>query len=76
MRECQCRCKQKTARCPGYRHFLEIGDRKKANEHYNEKNAAGAWVKAVPPAGDPVEWIKVHRGQGKGSFLEKAPPSA
>ena len=56
--------------------YKEKGDLEQANEHYNEKNAAGAWVKAVPPAGDPVEWIKVHRGQGKGSFLEKAPPSA
>ena len=66
----------KTARCPGYKYFLAKDDLEQANKHYNEKNAAGAWVKAVPPAGDPVEWIKVHRGYGKGSFLEKAPPSA
>ena len=49
-----------------------------ANEHYKEKNAAGAWVKAVPPAGGPVEWIKVSRGPGfrGGCKLVKAPASA
>ena len=77
MREYHCRC-GRPQRCPGYKHFLEKGDRKKANEHYNEKNAAGAWVKAVPPAGDPVEWIKVSRGPGfhGGQKMVKAPPSA
>ena len=78
MRECQCRCKQKTARCPGYKYFLAKDDLEQANKHYNEKNAAGAWVKAVPPAGDPVEWIKVSLGPGSrgGYKLVKAPVSA
>ena len=76
MREYYCRCKDPEKRCLGYDYFLKKGDLEKANKHYNEKNAAGAWVKAVPPAGDPVKWIKVHRGHGKGSTWEKAPPSA
>ena len=62
--EYQCRCKDPERRCPGYNHFLGKGDLMKANKHYNEKNAAGAWVKAVPPAGDPVEWIKLPAPKG------------
>ena len=62
----------------GYKYFIQKGDLKKANEHYNEKNAAGAWVKAVPPEGDPVEFIKVSRGPGSGGGyrMVKAPGSA
>ena len=70
-------------RCPGYKHFLEKDDLEKANEHYNEKNAAGEWVKAVPPKGDPVKFIKVslgpagsRGGHGGGYKLVKAPASA
>ena len=76
--EFYCRCKVAKKRCPGYKHFLAKGDLKKANEHYNEKNAAGQWVKAVPPEGDPVEFIKVPRGPGfrGGYILVKAPASA
>ena len=58
-REYECRCKNPKKRCLGYDHFIKKGDLEKANEHYNEKNAAGEWVKAVPPEGDPVEFIKV-----------------
>ena len=75
--EFHCRCKRPDRRCPGYEHFVKKGDLKKANKHYNEKNAAGEWVKAVPPKGDPVEWIKVPapQGGGHGSWV-KAPESA
>ena len=51
---------------------------KKICGEYNEKNAAGAWIKAVPPEGDPVEFIKVSLGPGfhGGTKLVKAPVSA
>ena len=77
MREYQCRCKRPDTRCPGYKHFLAKGDLEKANEHYNDKNAAGEWVKVVPPEGDPVEFIMVSRGPGVGGVeWAKAPASA
>ena len=75
MQEYYCRCKDPDRPCPGYRHFVKKDDLEKANKHYNEKNAAGAWVKAVPPAGDPVEWIKVPN-PGHGLMWAKAPASA
>jgi len=78
VREYYCRCKAPDQPCPGYKHFVEKGDLEEANKHYNEKNAAGEWVKAVPPEGDPVEFIKVSRGSGfpGGTKLVKAPRSA
>ena len=83
VRAFHCRCGMKTVRCPGYKHFLEKDDLEKANEHYNEKNTAGEWVKAVPPKGDPVKFIKVslgpagsRGGHGGGYKLVKAPASA